>query len=390
MTGTFDIAVIGLGAMGSATLHQLAKRGLKVVGIDRFHPPHDQGSTHGETRITRQGIGEGEAYVPLALRAHEIWREMEAETGKSLLHAVGALIVSRPEDMVERPGRTGFLQRSIQAAKRFGIAHEVIGADEVRRRYPNILPSGDEVAYFEPGGGYLDPEACVAANLDLAARYGASLLPGTRVTGIESRTGGIEITIADGRISAGQAIVSAGAWAGPLLGAPFASRLKPTRQVMHWFSIAPDMAQAWRRSPVFMWPHGDGGDDFFYGFPSRDGVSFKTADEYYGPASDPDRIERLVEQADSQRMFEAHLKGRLAGVDGTCLKAVTCLYTATEDSRFLIDRHPDMPGVIAVSPCSGHGFKHSAAIGEAVAQLAVDGTSRIALDAFGLEGSSFA
>lgn len=389
MTGTFDIAVVGLGAMGSAALHHLAKRGLKVVGIDRFHPPHDRGSTHGETRITRQGIGEGEAYVPLALRAHEIWREMEAETGASLLHTVGALIISRPEDMVERPGRTGFLQRSIRAAKRFGIAHEVIDAEEIRARFPNFLPSGEEVAYFEPGGGFLDPEACVAANLALAERHGAQMRLGTVVTGIESRSGGVDIALGSERVSAGQVIVSAGAWAGPLLGEPFAARLKPTRQVMHWFAIDPGMADIWRRSPVFMWPHGDEGDDFFYGFPSRDGAAFKTADEFYGPASDPDAVERSVEESDSRRMFEAHLKGRLKGVSGQRVKAVTCLYTATEDSRFLIDWHPDMPGVLAVSPCSGHGFKHSAAIGEAVAQMAAEGESTISLDAFRLDASGF-
>lgn len=384
MSESFDVVVIGLGAMGSAALYQLARRGVKVLGIDRFHPPHHLGSTHGETRITRQGIGEGEAYVPLALRSHEIWREIEAETGSDLLHTVGALIISHPDDAVERPGRTSFFRRSVDAAKRFGIPHEVLDARAIRERFPHILPDEAEVAYYEPGGGFLDPEACVASNLTLAARFGARTRLDTIVTGIKDAGTGVILDIAGEKLAAGEVVVSAGAWAGQLLGTPFSDLLKPTRQVMHWFEIEPQAADIWRRSPVFMWPHGENGDDFFYGFPSRDGLSFKTADEFYGPGSDPDRIDRTVPEADSRRMFDAHLKGRFRGLTGTRTKAVTCLYTATATGTFLIDRHPALENVLAVSPCSGHGFKHSAAIGEAVAEMITQGQSTIPLDAFSL------
>jgi len=384
LTQSFDFAVVGLGAMGSASLYQLAKRGVRVVGIDRFEPPHNQGSSHGETRITRRGIGEGEAYVPLAMRSHELWREIEAETGAALLHEIGSLIIAKPGDMVERPGRTAFIDRSIKAAQRYGIDHEVLSADEIRSRHPHFTPQDDEIGYFEPGGGYLNVEGCVGANLDLAVRHGAVTLLGAEVLSIVPEGDGVRITTTADTILAGQVAVSAGAWAGQLLGEPFSSILKPTRQVMHWYQIDPALAQAWAGSPVFMWPHGEDGDGFFYGFPSLDGATFKTADEFYGAASDPNAIDRVVPPADSARMHAAHLAGRLANVVPRAVRTATCIYTATADSAFVIDRHPDHANVLVVSPCSGHGFKHSAAIGEAVAQVLVDGQSKVDLSAFAL------
>ncbi|UXN69997.1 N-methyl-L-tryptophan oxidase [Devosia neptuniae] len=381
---SFDVVVIGLGAMGSATLYQLAKRGIRALGIDRFAPPHTEGSTHGETRITRRGIGEGETYVPLAVRSHEIWRELEAETGQSMLFEVGSIVISQADDNVERPGRTGFIRRSIAAAQRYGIAHEILGADEIRQRFPNLIPAGDEIGYYEPGGGYLMPERCVAANLDMARRHGATIKLGEIVTAITPDGSDVSITLGGETIHAGRAIVTAGAWAGGLLGAPFDRLLKPTRQVMHWFALAPDAPQQWRDSPVYMWPHGEEEDGFFYGFPSLDGISIKTADEFYGPPSDPNAIDRSIPLSDSHRMHAAHLAGRLAGVTNNPIKTATCIYTATPDSAFLIDRHPASAAILVASPCSGHGFKHSAAIGESLAQWAIDGASVIDLSAFGL------
>lgn len=384
MNPSFDVAVIGLGAMGSATLYQLAKRGIRAIGIDRFAPPHAEGSTHGETRITRRGIGEGEAYVPLAVRSHEIWRELEAETGQSMLFEVGSIVISQANDNVERPGRTGFIRRSITAAQRFDIAHEVLSADDIRQRFPNLTPTDEEIGYYEPGGGYLMPERCVAANLDMARRHGATIRLGEIVTVIATDGEGVSITYGGETIHAGQAIVTAGAWAGGLLGAPFDRLLKPTRQVMHWFALAPDAPKQWLNSPVYMWPHGEEEDGFFYGFPSLDGISVKTADEFYGAASDPNAIDRTVPLADSQRMHAAHLAGRLAGVTNRPVRTATCIYTATPDSAFLIDRHPDCPAILVASPCSGHGFKHSAAIGESLAQWAIDRAPAIDLSPFSL------
>ncbi len=382
---SYDVAVVGLGAMGAAALYQLAKRGVKAVGIDRFTPPHDQGSTHGETRITRQAIGEGEMYVPLALRSNEIWRELEADTGERLLTQNGCLIVGPREEASAGVRRRGFLASTRNAAAQYGIAHEVLDPAEIRRRYPQFTPQESEIGYFEPGGGYLNPEACVATQIARAQALGASTRLGTVVLSLEPNGSGVRVVTDQGDLLAGRVIVSAGSWAPALLGAPFDRLLTPTRQVMHWFPVESDYASHWAASPVFIWSHGPNPNDFFYGFPSLPGSSsIKTAGEQYDEATDPNRVERRIGPSESRAMAEEHLAGRVTGLRPDAVKAVTCLYTVTPDSHFLIDWHPENASILVVSPCSGHGFKHSAAIGEAVAQMATEGKSRIDLSAFTL------
>ena len=167
-TPAYDTIVVGLGAMGSATLLQLARRGQRVLGLDRHDPPHAWGSTHGDTRITRVGIGEGEDYVPLVQRSHQIWREIEAETGADLLTQCGALILAPGSSTAVVHGKANFVRRTIAAAERFGIPHEVLAPEDCTRRFPQFRLRGDEVVYHEPGGGYVRPERCVEAQLMLA------------------------------------------------------------------------------------------------------------------------------------------------------------------------------------------------------------------------------
>lgn len=380
---SFDVAVIGLGAMGSAALYQLARRGVKVLGIDRFHPPHDQGSTHGETRITRQAIGEGEAYVPIALRAHEIWKDLEAETGERLLVQNGCLIVDVREPAPRGLIHVAFLERTRQAALKFGIAHEMLDPGEIRRRFPQFTPREDEIGYFEPGGGYLDPERCVAAQLNRAQVLGAVTQLGTRVLAIKPEGSGVRIVTDRGDFHAGQAVVSAGPWAAELLGAPFDRLLAPARQVMHWFEIEPGWAEKWEASPVFIWLHGPKPSDFFYGFPSLRGTNaVKTAGEQYDVFTTPDDIERIVAPDEAPAMRDIHLNGRVQGLSTKAVKSATCLYTITPDSHFLIDHHPKSDRILVVSPCSGHGFKHSAAIGEMVSQRVIAQEGAIDMSAF--------
>jgi sarcosine oxidase len=386
VAASVDVAVIGLGAMGSAALYQLARRGVKALGIDRFFPPHDQGSTHGETRITRQAIGEGEVYVPMALRSYEIWKSLEAETGERLLVQSGCLIVDVVEPAPRGHIHVAFLDRTRQAALKYGIAHEMLDAGEIRRRYPHFTPREDEIGYFEPGGGYLDPERCVAMQLDRARAFGATTQLGTRVMAVRPEGSGVRIVTDRGDYHAGQVVVSAGPWASELLGAPFDRLLAPTRQVMHWFGIEPGWAESWEASPVFIWLHGPNPNDFFYGFPSLRGTNVvKTAGEQYDVATTPHDIDRLVAAHESVAMRDIHLNGRVQGLSAKAVKAATCLYTVTPDSHFLIDHHPDTDRILVVSPCSGHGFKHSAAIGEMVSQRVIAETSLLDASAFGLE-----
>ncbi|QFU17711.1 N-methyl-L-tryptophan oxidase [Microvirga thermotolerans] len=381
----YDVAVVGLGAMGAAALYQLAKLGAKAVGIDRHAPPHDQGSTHGETRITRQAIGEGVAYVPLALRSNEIWRELEAETGERLLSQIGCLIIGTMSPAASGPIRRSFLATTRQAAEDYGLAHEILSAEEIRKRFPQFMPLDGETGYFEPGGGYLDPERCVAAQLMRAKALGAGLRLGETVRSLAPAGGGVKIGTDGGTVYASKVIVSAGPWAPSLLGPPFSELLTPSRQVMHWFPVDPDWGSRWADGPVFIWAPGGDPRDFFYGFPSLPGSgTMKTAGEQYDEATAPETVQRKVAPAESQAMYEAHLAGRVRGIGRRAVRAVTCLYTVTPDSHFLIDRHPDDERIFVVSPCSGHGFKHSAAVGEAAAQMATEGRSRIDLSPFAL------
>lgn len=381
----FETAILGLGAMGSAAFFQLAQRGVKVIGIDRYDPPHALGSTHGESRITRQAIGEGMAYVPLVQRSHAIWRELETRTGASLLHEVGCLIISREDDAVERPGRTGFIQRTRAAAERFGIPHEVLSAAAILARFPQFGVSDDEIGYFEPGAGYVEPERCVSAQLKLGEALGGQIARNTNVLAIERDADGITLRTETGEIRARKLVLAAGGGAAGLLDARFTPILRPTRQTMHWFDIEPQWQETWANGPCFIWPHGESADDFFYGFPEIGGLgAIKIADENYGDTIDPDTMDRIVPEDFTAAKFARHLAPRINGISSQRRQAVTCIYTATPDSAFVIDWHPDDHRILIVSPCSGHGFKHSAAIGEAAAQCMTTGKSDIDLSAFSL------
>lgn len=364
-----DVAVIGLGAMGSAGLYQLAKRGARVIGIDRFSPPHTFGSSHGDTRITREAVGEGAAYAPLVRASHGIWRELEEETGEALLVPCGALVLASASAPNSHHGKPDFLRKTLEVAQAHAIAHEVLDAAEIRRRFPAFVGlRGDEMAYFEPGGGYVRPEAAIRTQIAEAQRLGAQLVTDTRVTGLVQDGGGVRIETDSGPVLAGQVVVAAGPWAHAFLGPALAPAFVVQRQVLHWLEITqPELFPA--NSPVFIWMHGDGDEDYFYGFPpAASPGSIKVASEQYASSCDPDGVDRTVSPAEVAQMHAHHIAGKLAGVAPRASRSAVCLYTTSRDNGFLIDRHPDMERVVLVSACSGHGFKHSAGIGTAVAR----------------------
>jgi len=379
-----DIVVIGLGVAGSAVLRHVARLGASAVGIDRFRPPHDRGSSHGASRITRLAIGEGHEYVPLVQRSHALWRELEAETGVELMQTTGGLVIATPDSHgASFHGRPGFFERTVTAAERFGVAHEQLDADEIARRWPALTPRGDERGYYEPEAGILRPEACVQAQLDAAARAGALLRFDETVLRIEVDGGGRPEVVTDrGAVTAGHVVIAAGAWLPALLAprqaAPFAIR----RQVMHWFGTDAPTLYAPGRFPVFIWMHGARGEAF-YGMPMVDRhAGVKVATEQELATTPPDAVDRDVAADETAAMFERHVRGRLRGLQPTRVHAATCLYTSLPEGRFLVDRHPTLDGVSVVSACSGHGFKHAAAIGEAVADGLLGRTPRVDLAPF--------
>ncbi len=387
-----EVLVIGLGAMGSAVVYQLAKRGLKVIGIDQFTPPHLYGSTHGETRITRQAIGEGSQFVPLAMRSHQLWREIEAESGQTLLTTCGGLIMARSGSASRMHEQQDFLGNTIRAAEAFGIPHEQLDASAIASRFPQFMLQGDEIGYFEPDAGYLAPEACVAAQLMLAAQLGADIRFGETVHRV-TQVGGKTIVETDrGSFAAGATVITAGPWL-PQLVPPLAEFLTVRRQVLYWFKTetrpAATASRGRQDSPIFIWHWGEGVDDVFYGFPEvGSSGSIKVATEQHEASTTPDAVRRDVSEDEIAAMYSRHVAGRLRDVGPHCMKAATCLYTNVPGANFIIDQLPHMPDTIVVSACSGHGFKHSAAIGEAVATMAVSRQTPRVLLPFALESAS--
>ncbi len=388
---SFDAIVIGLGAFGAATAWQLAKSGAKVLGIDRYSPPHARGSSHGDTRITRLAIGEGDAYVPLAMRSHEIWRELEEAIADSLLTVTGGLWISSAARRAETHVK-GFFANTIAAALRFSIPHEILDAADMRRRFPQFRVSPNETGYYERGAGFVRPEACIRAQLTLAERAGAVLRTQEQVVSFEEQGDHVGVVTDCGRYEAGQVVLCAGAWvtrlAGPgLVGPGGAPLFTLTRQVLYWFDVAESHAQfATPRFPVWIWELQDR-DQVIYGFPAIDGPGggAKVATEQYRSSLGPADLEALEPVSESEAREMGQLVApHLPGLGRTLVKAVPCIYTATPDFQFAIDRHPQMARVIVASPCSGHGFKHSAAVGEALAAMAMGRDSPHDLSSFRL------
>ncbi len=376
-----DAIVVGLGAMGSAVTAELARRGARVVGIDRFHPPHDRGSTHGDTRITRLAIGEGPEYVPLVRRSHELWRELERATGSSLLHQVGGLVIGDRDDP--------FLAQTRATALQYGIDHEDLTGDELAARFPMFTVDPGTEAYLEAEAGYLRPEAGVSAQLTVARRAGARLRLGETVRSWSSDASGVTVVTDGGTLHAAELVLCAGAWVTRLVPA-LASLFAVYPQHLHWFGVREGYPQL-REMPVFIWQMDGRSNPFthltggFYGFPAIDGADggVKIATERYDAAIDPDAPPGPeAGTAAAAALRRDWLGGRFPWIGEQPLRTVSCLYTNTRGSRFIIGPLPAHPHVTLVAACSGHGFKHSPAIGEAVAQTLAEGSSRIDLAPF--------
>jgi sarcosine oxidase len=378
----FETIVIGLGAMGSAAVYQLSKKGNKVLGIDQFAPPHTSGSSHGDTRITRQAIGEGEEYVSLSLRSYEIWNELEKKTGKQLLTITGGLIIG-DEKINSLHGSNNFLQTTIDSAKKFNISHSLLFADELRKRFPQFHVEDNYIGYYEEQAGFLRPELCITTQIELARQLGAQINLNEKVQQFKPlKNGSVEVRTNKSVYTTHKLIVSAGPWM-PQLFAGVAYLFKIYRQVLYWFdikgSIIPYLPELF---PIFIMVANGGSG--IYGFPAIDGPNggVKVAFEDYSTDTSPESVNREVNKEEIEQAYNKYIAKHLPGLSNKCIKATSCLYTVTPDSKFIIDTHPAYPQIIIASPCSGHGFKHSAAIGEALSELATEGKSHLDLSAF--------
>jgi sarcosine oxidase len=372
-----DVIVVGLGAMGSATCWQLARRGVSVIGIDRYEPPHAYGSTHGDTRITRLAVGEGPEYVPLVRRSHELWHEIEAQTGVRLVVHSGGVILSRPG--------SPFFEETRALARRFAIEHERLSNADVRERFPMFAVDDETAGYYEPEAGYVRPEAAVRAQLQLAHGHGARLRCGEHVRTWAASGDGVVVTTNAERYEAGQLVLCAGPWL-PQLFPQGSEMFAVHRQLMYWFPILEGYERA-RDMPIFVWEFAGERPGFvhlhgFYGFPAVDGPTggVKLATESYDTTTVPDGRRHPATRTETADMYRRCVQAHLPWLGAEPVRTVSCLYTCTRGNRFVIDRHPDHDAVLIVSACSGHGFKHSPAIGESVAQWVTGGATATHVD----------
>jgi sarcosine oxidase len=354
----FDVVVVGLGAMGSAALHHLAARRSRVLGIEQFTIGHDRGSSHGLTRIIRMGYFEHPSYVPLVRRAYELWRELEKATGETLLTITGIAEMGLPDSTL--------VAGTLASSRLHDLPHEVLDAAALMRRYPQFKIPKDFIGVIQPDGGFLEPEKAIRAQLALAKAAGAEIRTGEKVLGIEPAAGGVRITTANGPIEAGKVIVAAGAWASTLL-PKGALPLHVTRQALLWVAPKEPAAFTPERFPVFMIESGPG-IGIHYGFPMLDGAIKIALHHHEREKVLPETYDREVSPHD-RALIRAGL-AFIPGADGAEVAAKTCLYTMTPDEDFVLGALPGAPSIIVASPCSGHGFKFSPAIGEILADLA--------------------
>lgn len=363
-TVTYDVIVIGLGGMGSAAAFHLAQRGQKVLGLEKYTPAHDRGSSHGGSRIIRQSYFEDPAYVPLLLRSYELWEELAQRSRREVYRITGGLFVGRPDSTT--------VAGSLAASRLWSLPHEILDADQVRSTFPLFRPEPDEVALFEAAAGFARPEVTVQAHLDLAEAHGATLRFGESVTSWTDTPRGVTVTTDAGTYHAGQVVICPGAWA-PVLLERFGVPIVVERQVLYWFDSSVGTAP-YERNPIFIHEGADGLQD--YGFPAIDGPDggVKVAFFRKGVECTPDTIDRTVHPEEIAAMAQ-RVRRILPTLDERCLDTATCMYSNTPDEHFVIARHPDAANVTVACGFSGHGFKFVPVVGEILADLATTGAT---------------
>jgi sarcosine oxidase len=366
----YDTVICGLGVMGCAALYALARRGQRVLGIERFVPGHDRGSSHGKTRIIRLSYFEHPSYVPLVRRAYELWREIETAATEKLLHVTGIVEIGLPDGTL--------VKGTLASARMHTLAHEVMDAGALMRRFPAFRLPSEFVGVVQPDGGFLEAEASVAALLRLAMANGAEVHTDETVRAIEPRRGAARVVTSKDTVEAGTAIVTAGPWAKTLVPE---LPLRVTRQVMAWFAPSEPRRLARSQFPVFLIESRHG---VHYGFPTDGHDWVKVAKHRHDDEIvDPDSYDRSISSAD-ETLIRAVLANFIPAANGVLRDAKTCLYTETPDGDFLIDCVPGAPQIIVASPCSGHGFKFAPVIGEILADLATKGGTRHDISRFSL------
>lgn len=365
----YDVAIAGLGGIGSAIAAHCAGRGASVIGLERFGPAHDRGSSHGKSRMIRQAYFEDPAYVPLVLRSYELWRELQRESALELLRITGVLSVGTEQSAI--------ISGTQRAAAQHELGLEKWTRQETQRLYPGLKLLPDEIALFEPDGGVLDPEGAVYAHIKAAVARAAKLQFHTQIKHWEASNDDVSIQLVDGtEVRAKSLILSLGPWLKDVL-EPLGVEIRVQRNVQVWFSPASASYQA-GRFPAFLLDRA-GLPAPLYGFPDfGDGV--KAAFHGWGDVTTAEQLDREVDMVRDVAPVTQAMEEWMSGAAGTFREAKPCMYSLTADSHFVVDRHPAHSNVIVCGGFSGHGFKFAPVIGEIAAELALDGRSRHSIE----------
>ncbi|MGD9480199.1 N-methyl-L-tryptophan oxidase [Shinella sp. G-2] len=374
MPAEFDVAVIGLGAMGSAAASFAAARGARVLGLEAHFPAHALSSSHGDSRLIRLGYFEDPSYVPLLKRAYENWRALEARLRADILTVTGVLQIGRPDSKI--------VSGTKASCDLHGLTHEILDKGEMARRYPAFALEDGEIGLLDPQGGYIRPEAAIMGYLKLAAEDGAELHFGEKVVAIEPDEHGVDIRTTTGAYRARKVIVATGAWIAELV-PELRPHAVPIRQVVAWYQPEDGFVAAPGRMPCFLRDEGENGS--YFGFPAIgiDGVKIGRHAHFREPI-DPTLANPPVNDADTA-LLDTFARKRLPMAASVRLRATTCRYTMLPSEDFLLDFSPSHRNVLVSSACSGHGFKFTSVVGEILSDLALDGGSRLPTSLFSFE-----
>lgn len=364
MIQRFDAIVIGVGGFGSSALYHLAERGQHVLGLEQFGVAHNRGSSHGETRIIRQAYFEHVNYVPLLQRAYELWDKMSDYIGKTLFHRCGLMLAG--------PGDSEVLAGTLRAAQQYHLNVEEVAPEHAAQRFPCYRFPDNFRVLFERNAGFLDVEDCVAGHIRMATALGAVLRTQERVVKYSIEGDSVRVETDRETYLAGKLVVTSGPWTSQILG-ELGVPLKVLRKPVFWFPAAEPHFQRAIGNPTFFFDVPDGQ---FYGFPALGSDLIKVAEHTGGdPLEDPTQVDREFHPQDLERLAP-FLANYIPQAVPRPRRHSVCMYTVSPDQHFIVDRHPEHPQVVFGAGFSGHGFKFTSVIGEALAELAAEGVSR--------------
>lgn len=369
----YDVIVLGLGGMGSATLFHLARRRLQVLGLERFDLVHEYGSSHGLTRIIRLAYWEHPTYVALLRRAYELWRELETLSHERLLYITGSVDAG--------PAGSSVFEGALQSSELHGLPHEVMDGAELHRRFPGYALPKEIRCLYQPEGGFLLPERCNVAHVVQAQVHGAEVRCREPVLDWGAKGGRAWVRTARGRYEAGRLLICAGPWAAKLV-PELVGLAVPERQVLAWLQPAHPEHFRLGAFPVFNLEVAEGR---YYGLPAFLVPGFKFGKYHHrGEQVDPDAANREP-QPEDEELLRAFARRYFPDGAGPTIMLKTCLFTNSPDRHFILDRHPDHPEVAIAAGFSGHGYKFCSVIGEVMADLAQRGEARHDIEFFRLK-----